>query len=400
MAVARCFFVFLALAAASPSDIPSPGQAGHPSPDCELSDISEEALLEEDIVQNESEELVLVGDGGGFDHIKVSQAAPSNALAVALRESLEIQAAEDAAEQVCCDALQRQLDLLEPGSELDRSTPKDNSCLFHALKRGGLTALLQATGDLSVAQLRRMALNVATPHQLELAASCVGDKGIPVQTYVDRMKRYEWGQHRYFECDHPEHHAVAKRQANRNRVEWKGYGAKLSAKKSGSKVGMKDSHDKAREWIRQPWDPEYTPAGDVTPKRAYLNKCSHISDRTKLSLRALWQMDEADAMECLIDGGFCTDVCLDKQGQIVQCTGVLKVCYANKKGQENRQLRCAFGGSHKLRHKLHWLAGSVFQGHSKLCARDVVGVLQAFGACKSIELAAMDTGLHRSTNPN
>ena len=41
--------------------------------------------------------------------------------------------------------------------------------------------------------------------------------------------------------------------------------------------------------------------------------------------------------------------------------------------------------------------GSVFQGHHKLDALDVSGVLQCFGKGASVEITAQDTGLHRTT---
>ena len=64
------------------------------------------------------------------------------------------------------------------------------------------------------------------------------------------------GAHKYFECDHPVLHVDAKRQANRNRAEWMGYGAKAQEKKR--KVGMKES-GAGKYWVRKEYDPEYTP---------------------------------------------------------------------------------------------------------------------------------------------
>ena len=42
--------------------------------------------------------------------------------------------------------------------------------------------------------------------------------------------------------------------------------------------GMKES-GAGKFWIRQEYDPEYTPSRDISPKRAALNKCPHSSDR-------------------------------------------------------------------------------------------------------------------------
>ena len=112
-------------------------------------------------------------------------------------------------------------------------------------------------------------------------------------------------------------------------------------------------------------------------------------------------MTEVDAMDCLMDGGFLTDVCLDKTGEEILCQGVLKVNYHSRDAQEgrdaqeNRNLRCA-GTTAKSRHQMHFLAGSVFEGRRKLSAVDVVGVLQCFGAAKNIETASLDTGIHRT----
>ena len=128
----------------------------------------------------------------------------------------------------------------------------------------------------------------------------------------------------------------------------------------------------------------------------FLNKHSHISDRARVPLRGLWMMPEQSAMECLIDGGFLTDVCLDRGGAEVQCAGTLNINYRSAGGQEERKLLCS-GTTAKGRHKLHWLTGSIFQGHTKLNAGDVVGVIQAFAGGKNTEVASMDTGLHRNT---
>ena len=119
------------------------------------------------------------------------------------------------------------------------------------------------------------------------------------------------GAHKYFECMDEKKYHIALRQANRNRVLWRGYNPKAKAAKAGA--GMKPS-GVGKKWVRQPWDPEYTPKRDVSPKRACLDKKSHISNRTSNSLRGLWQMSELDVMTALIDGGFLTDECLSDNG--------------------------------------------------------------------------------------
>ena len=92
---------------------------------------------------------------------------------------------------------------------------------------------------------------------------------------------------------------------------------------------MKES-GAGRHWIRQPYDPEYVPDREKSPKRAYLDKVSHAFDRCKTSLRVLWDQSESMAMEALMDGGFLTDVCIDRSGREVQCKGILKVQYYEK----------------------------------------------------------------------
>ena len=87
------------------------------------------------------------------------------------------------------------------------------------------------------------------------------------------------GDHKYFECDHHD----SKRQANRNRVQWKGYGS--CAKEHKSKGGMKES-GAGKFWVRTEYDPEYTPKRDISPKRAALDKCPHASDRCRTALRS------------------------------------------------------------------------------------------------------------------
>ena len=75
--------------------------------------------------------------------------------------------------------------------------------------------------------------------------------------------------------------------------------------------------------------------------------------------------------------------------------GVLRVNYRSGK-QEERKLICA-GGPKKARRKLHWLAGFIYHGHTKLNAGDVVGVLESFAVSKNIETTAVDTGVSRIT---
>ena len=82
---------------------------------------------------------------------------------------------------------------------------------------------------------------------------------------------------------------------------------------------MKESRA-GRDWVRQEWDPEYTRSRDLSPKRIILNKY-HLSQRSRISLRALWDMREEEAMSALMDGCFLTDVCLGKDRRELDCEG-------------------------------------------------------------------------------
>ena len=145
------------------------------------------------------------------------------------------------------------------------------------------------------------------------------------------------GQHKYFECDDPDLYHVAMRQAQRNRVKWCGYGARELAGRK--KKGMKES-GAGRHWIRQPYDPEYTPSRDVSPRRQALKKRPHPSDRCESSLRVLWDQTESLAMESLMDSGVLTDVCLSADGADLDCKGVLRVQYYNTKELPPLMLHC------------------------------------------------------------
>ena len=97
------------------------------------------------------------------------------------------------------------------------------------------------------------------------------------------------GDHKFYQCDDPVRYVAALRQASRNRVGWAGYNAKKHIDKG--RTGMKDSHA-GQDWVRKEFDPGYTPARDLSPKRMKLNKLSHASDRCRAPLRSLWSMPE------------------------------------------------------------------------------------------------------------
>ena len=151
-----------------------------------------------------------------------------------------------------------------------------------------------------------------------------------------------------------------------------------------------------RDWVRKEYDPEYTASRDKSPKRAYLDRVTHMSDRCHTSLRFVWMLPEEEAIRSLLDGGFANDVCLDQRGEEAPCRGVLNVYYNKGSAQTQRYLMCG-GVPHKQRHKMHWLRGSVFEGHVKLNANDVAGVLHCFGTSKGVDPTSSDTGLGRDT---
>ena len=84
--------------------------------------------------------------------------------------------------------LQVALDCLEPGALVNTTAPANGSCLFHALTRGGLTCGIP--GGLSVAQLRRVALSIASDEQLSLAALSTG---LSKDEYIKGIKTPGWG---------------------------------------------------------------------------------------------------------------------------------------------------------------------------------------------------------------
>ena len=63
-------------------------------------------------------------------------------------------------------------------------------------------------------------------------------------------------------------------------------------------------------------------------------------DRCRIALRSLWAQTEYMVMTSLLDGGFLTGVCLDKNGSEINCKGILIVHYhRNPNDNVNRRLR-------------------------------------------------------------
>ena len=78
------------------------------------------------------------------------------------------------------DSLQQALSELEPGAALGKTAPADGHCLFHALLRGGLARLQDIPCQLTVEEIRCLALPMASQEQLEVIAAGTG-QGSTVQ---------------------------------------------------------------------------------------------------------------------------------------------------------------------------------------------------------------------------
>ena len=62
-------------------------------------------------------------------------------------------------------------------------------CLLHALMRGGIINVGRIPESLTVFALRAMALNIATPQQIQVAAASTGSLGVSVATYKRGLLR-------------------------------------------------------------------------------------------------------------------------------------------------------------------------------------------------------------------
>lgn len=167
------------------------------------------SLLDDDGVTADPEQEVLVLDATttGFSHIKVSSARASADLGdelapsedqtrgenpgtgehsitgcpgnpfVDLQKDFQMAVALSLADRDGRQAevldherqLGAALTQLESGARLDRDTPKDGHCLFHALVRGGMIREQDIPCKLTVSELRRMALTMAKPFEIAIA---------------------------------------------------------------------------------------------------------------------------------------------------------------------------------------------------------------------------------------
>ena len=114
----------------------------------------------------------------------------SQGLAKAIAESAAEAKKEADDERAVITLLNSRLAALRPGHELDQETPKDGHCLFHALRRAGVARLADCPCALSIAEMRGMALSMASREQLQLAAQTLR---VSVQEYVEGMAKADWG---------------------------------------------------------------------------------------------------------------------------------------------------------------------------------------------------------------
>ena len=126
---------------------PLPVQA----PDSTMAEALVDELLEED-----GDTVAVDPTTSGISHIKVS-GFPSlmDDIALAIAKSEEIESRRVAAENAADMALETALQVVEPGSALDRSSPKDGHCLFHALRAAGLASFKDVPCQVSIGKLRR-----------------------------------------------------------------------------------------------------------------------------------------------------------------------------------------------------------------------------------------------------
>ncbi|CAK0859201.1 unnamed protein product [Prorocentrum cordatum] len=118
----------------------------------------------------------------------------------AVQASLEQKALEDAAPRAMEKEMQASLSKFSETAAIDRETPKDGSCLFHALRAGGLFSQ-RALGDvrLSTRDLRKMAVNEASDQQVAIAAAS-NDPSMSVDDYREGMRNGEWGDNLMLAC--------------------------------------------------------------------------------------------------------------------------------------------------------------------------------------------------------
>ena len=151
--------------------------------------------------------LVCDGETTGISHEKLPPLAldlgfPPLAFdfEAAVRANLEEKAIQDKAVQDMGHQMQEALARYCSQAKIDHETPMDGSCLFHALKAGGLFAQ-RDLGDIqiSVSDLRKLAVNEATEEQINVAALSAGT-GMTPDAYREGMRRGQWGDNLMLVC--------------------------------------------------------------------------------------------------------------------------------------------------------------------------------------------------------
>ena len=116
----------------------------------------------------------------GFSHTEIGNSPASLFdFKAALQASKEAAKKQELEQKARIDSLTQAVSTPEQGASLDFSTPGDDHCLFHALAKGGL--LKDIPESLTVQQLRQIALSLATPEQIRIAAATTGDQGMMAQ---------------------------------------------------------------------------------------------------------------------------------------------------------------------------------------------------------------------------
>ena len=182
------------------SNVPSHPAASSSSAPVPVNDLPADALLCEDEDALGSEAMVVDAETGGLSHIKLSQAHASASFPplafdfeAGVAASLAVRAEAGKQTKMAEQEMQTALTKHEAGALLNTSTPADGHCLFHALKHGGLARFENVPCQLTVAELRCMALSMATPEQLEVAAASTGEHGVSVDRYKEQMVSNLWG---------------------------------------------------------------------------------------------------------------------------------------------------------------------------------------------------------------
>ena len=155
--------------------------SGHVASVVQLESLDEPPAGE--LLEADGESLVLAANSG-VSHIKVPTASGVSSSAASLAadfqrgvlQSLAAKRAEDARRLPVRAALRRALRAHLPGADLGVATPEDGHCVLHALRSGGLANPASAPCDLSVMELRHIALSSATPEQLSVVAAGTTDR--------------------------------------------------------------------------------------------------------------------------------------------------------------------------------------------------------------------------------